>query len=143
MSKFYVEERIIKNTRNGTVVSCDFSEETSKRILEGILYNCTAQVEMDQDEYFPVGNSTEVAFLKFLQDAEIPIHRLIKKKFGKIRAFSPHSSESKRSAVALECPEDPEKIVIYIKGAPEVVMDVCTHQLKHEGSEEMDSSDKQ
>ena len=32
---------------------------------------------MDATTYVPVGNSTEVAFLKFLQDAEIPVHLLI------------------------------------------------------------------
>lgn len=47
VSKFYIEERIIKNSRKGTVVNCDFSEETSKRIVESILYNCTAQIEMN------------------------------------------------------------------------------------------------
>jgi hypothetical protein len=32
----------------------------------------------DKAYYVPVGNSTEVGLLKFLQDAEIPIHDLIK-----------------------------------------------------------------
>jgi hypothetical protein len=32
---------------------------------------------MDEYSYVPVGNGTEVALLKFLQDAEIPVHLLI------------------------------------------------------------------
>ena len=38
----------------------------------------------DQAYYVPVGNGTEVGFLRFLQEAEIPIHDLIKKKLGRI-----------------------------------------------------------
>lgn len=34
--------------------------------------------------YKPVGNNTEVALLKFLQDAEIPVHDLIRTKVGNI-----------------------------------------------------------
>jgi hypothetical protein len=44
------------------------------RIKESILYNVEAKVEMDDTTYVPVGNGTEVGLLKFLQDADIPIH---------------------------------------------------------------------
>jgi hypothetical protein len=35
---------------------------------------------MDETSYIPVGDNTEVALLKFLQDADVPIHLLIQRK---------------------------------------------------------------
>jgi magnesium-transporting ATPase (P-type) len=74
---------------------------------------------MDDAVYKPVGNGTEVGLLKFLQDADISIHILINKKHGKILMTSPHSPETKRSAVAILNPDRPDTVTIYIKGAPE------------------------
>lgn len=72
--EFFVENRYIKNTRKDTFVHCDLSIEAKTRIKECILWNSEAKVEMDVTTYVPVGNGTEVGLLKFLQDADIPIH---------------------------------------------------------------------
>jgi len=56
---------------------------------------------MDMTSFIPVGNGTEVSLLSFLQDADIPVHILIQKKIGKIKASSPFSPERKRSVVAI------------------------------------------
>jgi len=82
---------------------------------------------MDATAYVPVGNGTEVALLRFLQEAEIPVHLLIQRKLGRIRAVSPFSPERKRSVVALECPDRPDRVAVYVKGAPEVVLALSTH----------------
>jgi magnesium-transporting ATPase (P-type) len=65
--------------------------------------------------------------LRFLQDAEIPIHLLIQRKLGRIRAASPFSPEKKRSAVAVESPEHEGEVYIYVKGAPEEILELCDH----------------
>ncbi len=88
---------------------------------------------MDATTYVPVGNNTEVALLRFLQDADVPVHHLIQRKLKRIRATSPFSSEKKYSAVALECPDKQGKIAIYLKGAPEVVLDQCHQTLSSTG----------
>lgn len=103
-------------------MNCELSLDTIDRIKDSILFNCEARVVMDSTNYIPVGDGTEVALLKFLQDAEIPIHILIQRKFGKIKAIFPFSSAKKYSAVALENPENPDMISIYIKGAPEYIL---------------------
>jgi len=125
--QFQCEGRLIKNTRKNTLLNCELSAETLERIKDGILYNCEARIEMDATTYVPVGNGTEVALLRFLQDAEVPVHLLIQRKLGRIRAISPFSPERKRSVVALECPDRPERVAVYVKGAPEVVLGLSTH----------------
>lgn len=80
--QFYCESKFVKNTRNDTILNCELSEDAITRIKESILYNCDARIEMDTTTYVPVGNGTDVGLLKFLQDADIPVHILIQKKLG-------------------------------------------------------------
>lgn len=77
VTQFHCEQRQIKNTRKDTILNCELSPNTIELVKESILYNCEARIEMDEYSYVPVGNGTEVALLKFLQDAEIPVHLLI------------------------------------------------------------------
>lgn len=113
---------MIKNSRKDTILNCELSDETISRIKGAILYNCEARVEMDVTKFIPVGNPTEVGFLRFLQDADIPIHLWIQRKYGRIRACLPFSPETQRSAIALEHPDKPGVVLIHVKGAPEVII---------------------
>lgn len=127
VTQFQVEAREIKNSRANTLMNCELSSETLERIHDSILYNTEARVEMDATTYVPVGSGTEVALLRFLQDAGVPVHLLIQRKLGRIRGTSPFSPETKRSVVALQSPSHPDKVVVYVKGAPEVVLALSTH----------------
>lgn len=126
VAEFLCEDKIIMNTRKSTLMNCELSNITLELIKESILFNCTARVEMDATTYKPVGNPTEVGLLRFLQDADQPIHLLIQQKLGRIRAVSPFSSYRKRSVTAIQNPNRPDTITVYLKGAPEVVLDMCT-----------------
>lgn len=101
VANFYMEDKEVKNSRKNTIFNCELSDESKLRVQESILYNCEARVEMDSTNYVPVGSGTEVGLLKFLQDADVPVHLLIQKKLGQIIASCPHSSLTKRSAVVL------------------------------------------
>lgn len=90
------------------------------------MFNCSARIEMDATTYVPVGNPTEVGLLKFLQDADIPVHLLIQQKLGRIKTLSPFSSFKKRSATVVQNPNRPGTITVYLKGAPEIVLDMCS-----------------
>jgi len=127
VTQFHVEAREIKNSRANTLMNCELSSETLERIHDSILYNTDARVEMDATTYVPVGSGTEAALLRFLQDAGVPVHLLIQRKLGRIRGTSPFSPESKRSVVALQSPSHPDKVIVYVKGAPEVVLGLSTH----------------
>ena len=142
VSSFYMDEKQIKNSRKNTLLNCELTKELLEKVTESILYNCNARIEMDTTTYVPVGNGTEVGLLQFLQDAEIPVHLLIQRKFGRIRAISPHTSDRKRSAVVINCPDRPERVAIYVKGAPEVILGLCSHQITRNGYEELDDDKK-
>lgn len=79
----------------------------------------------DKAYYVPVGNGTETGFIKFLQDAEIPVHDLIKQKFGRIETVIPFSTIRKRSLTAVRHPDHDDFVRIYIKGAPEIIVSKC------------------
>jgi len=93
---------------------------------------------MDVSNYNPVGNTTECALMRFLQDADLPIHRMIAEKYktydvhanGKtaklprIKAVSPFNSSKNRSAVALVHPFRDDYVSIYVKGAPEKILEM-------------------
>ena len=50
----------------------------------------------DKAFYVPVGNGTDVGMIKFLQDAEVAVHDIIKKKLGRIESIIPLSPDRKR-----------------------------------------------
>ena len=64
--EFLCENKTIKNSRKNTFLNCELSEETMLRVKHSILFNTDAHVEMDATTYYPCGNSTDVAFLRFL-----------------------------------------------------------------------------
>lgn len=84
VAHFLCEDKQIKNSRKDTLLHCELSETTIEFIKESILFNCSARIEMDHSHYIPVGNATEVGLLKFLQDADIPVHLMINQKLQNI-----------------------------------------------------------
>lgn len=142
VGKIYCEGRQINNSRKDTILHCELSAETIERIKEAILYNTDARVEMDATKYVPVGSGTEVALLRFLQDADIPVHLLLPRKLGNILAVSPFSSEKKRSAVALTCPDRPGTVAVYVKGGPEYVLGLCQSMLSGPRSAELGEDER-
>lgn len=124
--QFLCEEKLIKNTRKTTLLNCELSPVTLELIKTSIMFNCTARIEMDDTSYVPVGNPTEVGLLKFLQDADVPVHALIMQKLGRIKAVSPFNSTKKRSATVVQNPNKPGTVTVFLKGAPEVVLEMCS-----------------
>ena len=142
IANFFIEGKEVKNSRKNTIFNCELSDETKRRVQESVLYNCEARVEMDSVNYVPVGSGTEVGFLRFLQDADVPIHLLIQKKLGRVIASCPHSTQTKRSAVVLESPDEEGQVIIYVKGAPEVIADSCSHKLMNDGIHDYTEDDR-
>lgn len=116
----------IKNARNNTLLNCELSKNTLELIKESIMFNCSARIEMDASTYIPVGNPTEVGLLRFLQLADIPVHLLITQKLDKIKEVSSFDSFKKRMATVVKNPSRPGVVSVYLKGAPEVVLDMCS-----------------
>lgn len=51
---------------------------------------------------------------------------MIQQKLGRIKTLSPFSSFKKRSATVVQNPNRPGTITVYLKGAPEIVLDMCS-----------------
>lgn len=80
---------------------------------------------MGDTKYVPVGDGTEVGLLKFLQNADVPIHTLIKDRFDKVVAHVPKSCEQTQfSACAVDIGDG--LISLHIKGAPDVISSMCS-----------------
>lgn len=88
----------------------------------------------DKAYYVPVGNPTDVGFIRFLQEADVPVHEIIKKKLGKIETIIPFSPIRKRSVIAVRHPDMNDIVRVYVKGAPEYIMDKCTRTHHVDGS---------
>lgn len=90
---------------------------------------------MDDDAFYqPVGNGTDIAMIRFLQDAEVPVQEQIQKKHGNIEAVIPLSPIRKRQVTAVKHPEMEGVIRVYVKGAPEYLLHKCTRTFKENGS---------
>lgn len=134
VTDFYVEGRIIKNSRTNTLFNCDVSQNSLELIKESILFNCDSRIEMDDTgHYVAVGNGTECSLIRFIQDAEVPVHDIINRKLGKIQAEIPFSTIKKKSVVAMQHPNAEEIIRVYVKGAPEQIVNKCTKTLGADG----------
>jgi magnesium-transporting ATPase (P-type) len=103
---FYTQSKLIHNDRKNTLLNCELEQNTLELVKESILFNTETRIEMaDNALYIPVGNGTEVGLVKFLQDAEVPVHEIIPRKLNKIVAQIPFSSDRKRSVVAMRHPD--------------------------------------
>ena len=96
----------------------------------------------DKAFYEPIGNGTEVALLKFLQDAEIPVHDIIKEKVGFIEYQVPFSSARKNSAIAIRYP-DHDLVRVFTKGAPEYIIFNCNQTYDEFGLTSLEEDQQQ
>jgi len=114
------------NERNDTLLHCELKSETIQLIQEGILYNNSAVVEMGDTKFVPKGDGTEVGLLKFLQNAEIPIHTLINQRFdtNKVIATVPLRQQEGKFFTACAVREN-EFVHIHIKGASDSITNIC------------------
>jgi len=124
---FYTQNIFVLNSRKNTLMQCELDNSIIEKIIESIVYNSQAHIEMtDNSFYLPIGNGTEVSLIKWLQDAEIPVHEVMAQKEGRVLAQVPFDSKMKRSIIAVQHPYLSDTVRIYVKGAPEIVLQNCT-----------------
>lgn len=141
---FYVQDQEMKNARKDTLLNCHINEDILEKLKESIIFNSSAYIEMtDNSFYVPVGNGTEVSLIKWLQDAEIPAHEIIRQKAGNVIYSHPFDSELKKSVIAVQHPGLNDTVRVYVKGAPEVVVENCSRHYKSNGELDALSYDQQ
>ena len=114
-------------------MNCQLDKEIIEKIKESIIYNSQAHIEMTENSfYIPVGNGTEVSLIKWLQNADVPVHEILASKEGKVLAEVPFNSKLKRSITAVQHPTLQDTVRIYIKGAPETVVNNCKNHFTSE-----------
>ncbi|MFO0844584.1 MAG: cation-translocating P-type ATPase [Gemmataceae bacterium] len=92
--------------------------------------NSTANLETKEGKLVTVGNSTEGALLQWLREAGVDYVRL-RAEHGPLYQIH-FSSDRKRSTTVVE---HGARLAVLMKGAPEVVLDRCTHYQAADGSE--------
>ena len=121
--------------RKDTVLNCAFSDQTVDFIKESILWNTGAHIEItDNSFYVPTGNGTEVSLIKWLQGAEIPVHKIMLEREGRVRAWIPFDTKLKRSIIAVAHPLIEHTVRVYIKGAPETIIENCVAHFDQTGN---------
>ena len=113
-----------------TVVEHDFyGEEAAKRIQRNIAINSTAEISLDDSgKEKPLGNPTEGALLAWQKTLGVNYEEL--RHLYEIGHGEPFSTEKKYMKMEFEAkagaalPRE-ERHVRYVKGAPEIVLDMC------------------
>ncbi len=127
--EFFTQDRVYE----GRPVNFS-SLKVSQLMTEGVLFNCSARVEKNEaGDCETKGNCTEQGLIKFLMDVGVNAYETIMKKEDNILQIIPFNSERKRACTAIRHPDDQSKVRIYLKGAPEIVMDYCSSYVNDDG----------
>ena len=109
-------------TQNQMQVKEHFLEMTPL-LYEGIAVNSTASLDLASDKPHPIGNPTEGALLLWLLSNKQNYQEL---RSDAIRlAEIPFSTDKKIMATLVKSGVEKGKKILYVKGAPEIVMDLC------------------
>ena len=111
--------------------------QTSLLIKEGIAMNSTAFLDFtDKKEAKAVGNPTEAALLAWLFNQNIDY--ISYRDHTRIVKQQPFSTKYKFMATVVST-DDPEMVLMYVKGAPEIVLKHCSKIRMEEGEMPMES----
>lgn len=125
---FFAQNHKVLNSRKNTFHNCELDEGIQRKIIESIVWNSSAYIEMSENSFYvPEGQGTEVSLIKWLQGAEEPVHEYMQQKSQDdvVLATVPFSSRLKKSIIAIRHPNMHDTVRVYVKGAPEVVVPNC------------------
>jgi len=98
-------------------------DEISKLLIEGISTNTTAFLETETDTVSGVGNPTEIALLIWLYNHHLN-YLDIRKSTPAISQIT-FTTERKYMAILVDSKLMPGKRILYVKGAPEIIINKC------------------
>ena len=98
------------------------NDEASALVKEGIAVNSTAALDKADDAPKAIGNPTEAALLLWLHGQNIPYEPL--RESAAVMSRLTFSTERKYMATVVQSPLLGKK-VLYVKGAPEIVLSLC------------------
>ena len=106
-----------------------------------MLYNCSARIEKDGNgNPEPKGNCTEQGLIKFLLDKDYPAVSMLEDKAkalpnggDRVVASIPFNSKRKKATAAVILPGNEENVRVFVKGAPEFMLDISTAYINESG----------
>ncbi|MDE7024773.1 MAG: HAD-IC family P-type ATPase, partial [Paramuribaculum sp.] len=104
------------------VAHADFFGSESPHIFTGMALNSTAQLDFSGSEPKALGNPTEGALLLWMLSVGVDYRKL--REECHVKEELPFSTERKFMATVARTPQG--KTILYVKGAPEIVMNLCT-----------------
>jgi Ca2+ transporting ATPase len=145
VTEWYSFGQVVQNKLKNTMCSGGFADSWIKALTDAILFNSSARIEMgDEATYVAVGSGTETAMLRFLQENQLPVHELIKRKLDRVQTTIPHTSARRRMTVAVAHPDVDDRVRVVVKGAPEILLSKCTRTYDNDGHMvELSDGDKQ
>jgi Ca2+ transporting ATPase len=138
--------------QNENVDSLDLLSLPNRDLLaEGVLYNCSARIEKDDNgNPEPKGNCTEQGLIKFLLDKKCPAQSILEVKASslddgsdRIVASIPFNSKRKKASTAIILPGREQYVRIFVKGAPDFMLNICASYIGKDGSQFHLSHEKQ
>ena len=91
-------------------------------------------------KYETRGNVTECALLNFFLKQNNDVYQELKKKDDFILQSIPFNSKRKRASTVMTSTDDSSRVRVYLKGAPEIVLDYCS-KIKGKSGEDENLSD--
>jgi magnesium-transporting ATPase (P-type) len=104
-------------------------------LSEGVLFNCSARIERDESgNVTTAGNCTEQGLIKYLLEAGVHAENLLRQKEDRVLTVIPFNSKRKRACTAIDHPTKENTVRVFVKGAPEIVMDLCESYFDKDGN---------
>lgn len=132
VQEFYTAEQIFDATSRNDI---NFTKiNTHVLLTEGVLFNCSARIEKSQTGVYEAkGNCTEVGLINLLMFAGVNVAEEIKKKNDRVLEVIPFNSSRKRACCVVRHPDNDHLVRVFLKGAPEIVLDYCTKHINKQG----------
>ena len=127
----YFEDCILQGSSNQLINSSNSSE----LITESIVWNSTAHIETNENgQKETTGNVTEVGLLKYLTQSKVNTERLIEQREKNEIIFKlPFNSKRKRATTVIRHPSQAGKVRVFVKGAPEIIIEKCSNFIGQRG----------
>ena len=139
VQEFYVNDRVIKGDKFATLAS----DPSHDFIVQSVLYNSSAYVETKEDmRKVAKGNVTECGLINYLIASSVDCEELIshRKRPNFLQFDIPFDSGRKRATSVVMLPNG--DIRVFVKGAPEVVVEMCDHYHTASGIADLEKSKK-
>jgi len=111
----------------------EIPQELKEIIKESVISNTDVRIECNDVEckYEPMGQPLEVGLIQFLIDNGEDIQNVFieRNKYAEKLVQLPFDQELKRKVVVRRIKANPERVRVYVKGAPEYVLPLCNSTL--------------